>query len=299
MGGFGASDKKGFRSTTTLSIHGDGISVVPLLPTDFGLPPLPYALALAAFAAATAAVWYRRRPPVTEATVAALAPWMAAGGGLYALYQITAYPGAIAPLFGSPAVYVTVGILVGLVWAGVANRPAEGWSLTTAPGVLVACGSVLLASVLVAAASVGVGRGSVTLLWSGVSMVGAVVLTGAVWAGVRRTDAGTTGLVGVVVVFAHALDGVSTAIGYDLVGVGEQTPLSRIILEIGGSLPTAELIGAGWLFALVKLALAAGIVYFFADYVREAPAEGYLLLGVIAAVGLGPGAHNVVLFALL
>lgn len=35
-----------------------------------------------------------------------------------------------------------------------------------------------------------------------------------------------------------------------------------------------------------------------ADYVREEPTEGYLLLGLVAAVGLGPGVHNLVLFSI-
>jgi uncharacterized membrane protein len=35
----------------------------------------------------------------------------------------------------------------------------------------------------------------------------------------------------------------------------------------------------------------------FADFVEEDPAQGNAALGVVAAVGLGPGTHNLLLFA--
>jgi uncharacterized membrane protein len=46
----------------------------------------------------------------------------------------------------------------------------------------------------------------------------------------------------------------------------------------------------------VKLGLAAGVVVLLSEYVAEEPRQGTLLLGLVAAVGLGPGAHNLVLF---
>jgi uncharacterized membrane protein len=106
-----------------------------------------------------------------------------------------------------------------------------------------------------------------------------------------------TGSSGLLVVFAHALDGVSTAVGVDFLRASERTPLSAAILEFAGTLPTADPLGVGWLFVIVKLALAAAIVHLFAGYVREDPGQAYLLLAVIAAVGLGPGTQNVLLFA--
>ena len=239
---------------------------------------------------------YRVRPPVTEDTVTALAPWMAAGGTLYALYQVGAIPSGATPLFGSPAVYVTVGILAGGVWLGTVDRPGRGWGPDTAPGVLATVGTTLLAVTLLFAYGA---TDAPDLGTSGLILVAAALAAGAVWEGLRRFgDVAATGTVGALVVFGHALDGVSTAVGYDVLGFGEQTPLSRLVLRVGEALPTAELIGAGWLFVLVKLALAAVVVALFEPYVRDEPSEGYLLLGLVAAVGLGPGAHNVVLFAI-
>ncbi|PSP67616.1 DUF63 domain-containing protein [Halobacteriales archaeon QS_1_69_70] len=270
-----------------------------VLPTGFALPPTPYLLGLLAALAATAAALYRRRPPVTEATVAALAPWMAAGGALYALFQIEAVPGAVAPLVGSPAVYGTVAIAAGLTWAVLADRPAEAWTPRTAPGILAGTGTAVLSGTLAVAAVTAPGGGSGAVARSVAILAAAALATAGVWAGLGRLDRGrATGLVGLLAVFGHALDGVSTAVGYDVLGFGEQTPLSRVLIEAGAALPAPAAVGDAWLFVLVKLLVAAVVVGLFDDYVREEPAEGYLLLGLVAAVGLGPGAHNVVLFAI-
>ncbi len=271
-----------------------------ILPADFGLPPVPYLVALAIAVAATFGAVYFRRPSVTAQTVTALAPWMAAGGALYALYQADVVPGDIAPLFGSPAVYVTVGVLAGLLWAAVADRPSDSWEPTGAPAVLATAGGLLLVAVLVTAALVPTPREmGTTPPVSGAILLVSLAVTAAVWTALDRlVVVSATGTVGIVTVFGHTLDGISTAVGHGALGFGEQTPLSRIILEAGGALPVPEVVG-GWLFVLVKVALGAAIVALFEEYVRTDPTEGYLLLGLIAAVGLGPGFHNLVLFVIL
>lgn len=273
-----------------------------LLPSDFALPALPYLAGLVLAALAVGAALLRRRPAVRADAVAALAPWMAAGGGLYALYQVEAVPPVVAPLFGSPAVYLTVAILAGAVWTMAADRPADGWDGATAPAILGVAGTVVLLATLAAAAawalsSPAAGRTAGGPLLSAGILVGTVLLTVPVWAGLGRfADVSAVGPVGLLAVFGHALDGVSTAIGYDVLGFGEQTPLSRLVIDVGAAVGP-EWAGAGWLFVLVKLAVGAAVVAFFEDFVREDPTEGYLLLGVVVAVGLGPGAHNLVLFA--
>jgi uncharacterized membrane protein len=270
------------------------------LPADFGLPPLQYAAVLVVGAAIATAALYHRRPPVTAATVTALAPWIAAGGTLYALYQAGSVPEGVAPFFGSPTVYVTVGVLAGLAWAAVADRPGGTWSRAGAPAPLAAAGAAVLAAGLVAAAlgSAGDGVGSPAVS-AGIAAVSVAASAGAWLALGRVREVEATGTVGKLAVFGHALDGVSTAVGYDLLGFGEQTPLSRVILGAGEALPIAETVGAGWLFVLVKLVLGVAVVALFEEYVRTDPTEGYLLLGVVVAVGLGPGFHNLVLFAIV
>jgi uncharacterized membrane protein len=226
---------------------------------------------------------------------------MAAGGTLYALYQADVVPATVAPLFGSPAVYVTVFVVAGALWAAVADRPSESWELTGAPASLAGSGTAVLIATLVAAAvgSTPSAAGT-TPLGSGAILLASLIVAVIAWQAVTRfADITAMGAIGPVVVFGHTLDGISTAVGYDLLGFGEQTPLSRILLEAGETLPAPEFLGAGWLFVLVKVALGTALVVLFEEYVRAEPTQGYLLLALIAGVGLGPGFHNLVLFAIL
>jgi uncharacterized membrane protein len=129
----------------------------------------------------------------------------------------------------------------------------------------------------------------------------AALVTALAWVGLSLsyTDvARYTGRTGAFVVFAHSLDGVSTALGYDLLGAGERTPLSRLILEFSAGLPTAQYLGAGWLFVLVKIVLALVIVAAFREYLEESPRRARLLLAFVAAVGFGPGVYNLLQFTI-
>jgi uncharacterized membrane protein len=280
-----------------------GSAVPPLQasPGGYALPPLAHLAVLLAAALAVGAVLWRVRPRVTEPVVAALAPWMVAGSGLYVLYQVGGVPPVVAPLLGSPTVYLSVAVLAGAVWTlpAAAAWPADRWALPSTPGALAVGGVLGAAAVVLAVLAVGVGRHTLELAWPTVGLAVAVVLGAAVWAGLRRVRPGVrvTGSLGALTVLGHALDGVSTAVGYDVLGFGEQSPVSRAVLEAAAALPSVSLLGAGWLFVLLKLALAAAVVVLLAGYVREEPAEGYLLLGAVAAVGLGPGVHNLLLFA--
>jgi uncharacterized membrane protein len=189
-------------------------------------------------------------------------------------------------------VYLTTFVAAGVVWlAALAVAPDR------VPAILAGVGALafLLATIPVLASG-----GALRPWLSVLSVAGAVVLALACWFVLARVSPGTTattGGVGLLVLFAHGLDGVSTAVGADLLAFEERTPLSAAILEFAGALPTADLLGVGWLFVLVKLGLAAVIVHLFADYVREEPEGAYLLLALVVAVGLGPGAQNALLFA--
>jgi uncharacterized membrane protein len=271
--------------------------MLQLLPSGFSLPPVPYLLVVAGGVALALLALGLARPTVREVTVLALTPWMVTGAGLYALYQVDVFPSVVAPFFGSPIVYLTVFAVLGFVWG--LSSLLGGPEL--AAMVLVVAGAGLLLAVLGLALVVGITSTSLHILWPGLGVVGAVVLTAIAWAvlGRLRPDATRiTGAAGVLVVFAHALDGLSTAVGIDQLGFGEQTPLSAAIISLGEGLPTEPLLGTAWLFVLLKVLLATVVVVFVADYVEEEPTEGYLLLAAIAAVGLGPGMHNVVLFSI-
>ncbi|MFC4357391.1 DUF63 family protein [Halobium salinum] len=267
-----------------------------VLPEGFSLPPVPYLLALLLALGVVAFGLYRRRPTVTERHVLALAPWMVAGSAFHVLYALNALPAALRPLGGTAAVYLVVAVLAGATWL-LADRAGDGG--LAVPVALASTGAVAFLASAAVALAWGVDNGSLRLGWAALILVGGCVVAAATWAvlaRVRPAATSVTGWVGVLAVFGHALDAVSTAVGIDILGFAERTPASRFIIEVGNSLPTAEFVGGAWLFVLVKLLVAGAIVTLFADYVREEPTEGYLLLGLVAAVGLGPGAHNVVLF---
>jgi uncharacterized membrane protein len=279
---------------------GSGLATVhasaPLqfLPEGFALPPLPYLLALVSALLAVGAGLSVRRPAVTADVVVALVPWMVFGAAAHVLYVVDAIGPLVRPLLGTPAVYLAVAALAGATWlaADATGRPA-------AP-VLAGAGGLAALLGVGAAFGVGVERGTIRFAVPLAGFVASVVVGAAGWVALRRVvpDATITEPVGVLVVFGHVLDGVSTAVGVDLLGFGERTPLSRVIIEFAAALPTAAVLGSGWLFVLVKLAVAGAVVALFVDYVREDPGEAYLLLGLVAAVGVGPGAHNLVLFAI-
>ncbi|QWC18182.1 DUF63 family protein [Halorubrum sp. 2020YC2] len=262
-----------------------------LLPAGTTLPPAPYLLTVLLATGGVVAALRRRRPPVTARRVLALAPWMAFGSAAHVLYVVDALPPLLSPLAGSPTVYLTAGSLAGAAWlAADAVHPDRVASALAAAGVL------CLVPVVAVAASTGVspeGAG-----WSGVALALSLLVAGVAWGALTRLrpETAVTGGVGALAVFGHALDGVSTAVGTTQLGFGERTPVSRFLLELGG-IPPVPVLGEGWLFLLVKLAVASAVTWLFAAYVRETPGEGYLLLGFVAAMGLGPAAHNLLLFS--
>ncbi|KAB1198639.1 MULTISPECIES: DUF63 family protein [Haloferax] len=265
-----------------------------ILPEGFALPPLPYLVVLVAGLAGITVGVVRRRPSVTDEHVLALVPWMVSGSALHVLYVAGLLPPVVEPFGGTPAVYLSVAVLAGGTYLGLDVAGEATPRNLAVPGLVFAGGLVVLA------VGTALAAGTLAPLWPTIALVVAVLVTPATWAVMTRIDPQVTaaGTLGVLAVFGHALDGVSTAVGVDVLGFGERTPLSRVILEAAGALPTADVIGVGWLFVLVKLAVAGLVVGLLADYIREEPTEGALLLGLVAAVGLGPGVHNLLLFAI-
>ncbi|MFB6105112.1 MAG: DUF63 family protein [Halobacteriaceae archaeon] len=259
-----------------------------VLPAGTTVPPLPYLVVLLGAVAVVGWAIVRVDPPVTEWTVLAAAPWMVAGATTYVTYQLDLVPTPIEPFTGSPAVYGAAFVLAGTVWL-VADRLADRplFVLATA-GVLATIPSTIAA---VLAAS------DLTPVVPLAALGAATVLTGGYhWRVTRRGHSlAVAGTAGTLVVFGQALDGFTTTLGVAHLGFAEQTPLSRLLIEATAGIP-APLVGAGWLFLLVKLALGVGVVWLLAPTVDRRPREGYLLLLVVAAVGLGPGAHNLLLF---
>jgi uncharacterized membrane protein len=270
-----------------------------VLPSGFALPPLPYLMALVAAVGAASAALYRVQPRVTSRVVVAFTPWMVLGASLYALYQVEAVPTSVRPLLGTPAVYLATFAIAGLVWAATAPFPADEWNLPSSPGLLLVTGAVSAGGVVGSALRIGLDRGGLLLGPPLAALAVSLVVTTAVWYVARSysTDAAAASSAGWLLVLGHTLDGISTAVGATL-GFAEQTPLSRLLIEAGGAVGSVPFLGPAWLFVLAKIGLATVLLVVLGEYVTDDPQWGYLLLGGAAAVGLGPGAHNLVLFAI-
>jgi len=248
-------------------------------------------LALGVAAVVVGAAARRVRPRVDAAVVQAMVPWMILGAVVHVAWVTDALPAPVAGVGAVPAVYIAVAIAAAgvlVVGTGV-RRPA---SVTAGVG-LVATVGVLgwwLAQVRVA------GAARLALL-AGTALIALLATVGIV-AGIQRVRGPLQMAPGVatVVVGGHLLDAASTAVGVDLLGFTERTPLSQLLLEVAAGLPGAQSVGVTWLFVLVKLTLVVGIVHLFDAGVREAPMQTHLLLLLIASVGLGPGVHNLLLY---
>ena len=277
-----------------LSAGGHARPLMALLPAGFALPPLPYLLALLLAGAAVAYGLRERRPPIDDRFVRALAPWMLVGAWLHVLHVVGAAPALLDPLLGTPAAYISTAVLAGAVWLAADASGRE------TPRLLFVAGLAVCLAVLAVGVRWATEFGSLTPAWPAVAALLGIGLGVGLWTALTRfrPDVAITGSAGALTVIAHSLDGVSTAVGIDILGAAERTPLSRAIIEFGAMLPTAEFVGSAWLFIVVKAALACGVTLLLADYVREDPEEGRLLFVLVAAVGLGPGAHNLLLFTI-
>ncbi|WP_254528053.1 DUF63 family protein [Natrinema gelatinilyticum] len=270
-----------------------------VLPEGFVVPPWYLLVPTVVILGSVIALLWTIEPPVTDQTVLAFAPWMMFGSSLHVLYKLDAFPASIAPLFSAPMVYAVTAVVAGTVWLGAIFLHVGGRQPAVHRFVGIT-GTAFFTVFTMFAIVRSVEAGTFEPFWSVISVVVAGIVAAVAWVALSLwfTDvAATTGATGALVVFSHTLDGVTTAIGYDVLGAGEDVPLSLVILEAGGSLPTAEYIGAGWLFVLVKVALALVILGLFREYVDEQPQQARTVLALVAAVGLGPAVHNTLLFA--
>ncbi|WP_435346825.1 DUF63 family protein [Haloarchaeobius sp. HRN-SO-5] len=136
-----------------------------------------------------------------------------------------------------------------------------------------------------------------------VVLVGATVATGVTWYLIERFKPGInagTGLMGLVVLWAHSVDGVANFVGLNLMPTltGEANltgkhPVNRFIVDVAGQYLPAYL--DAFPFLLVKLVAATFVIYVFDETVFEdSPRFTVMLLVAIVAVGLGPGTRDMV-----
>lgn len=270
---------------------------------EFVVPDPIVTAPLLAGTLAVAALLYLTRPTVSQQVAVAFVPWMVLGGLLHVLHQMhvalgeTLLPGGVAVLFSAPAVYLTTFVLMGAVWL-LAERAGSGDD-PRVPRALGGVGILALVPTVGYAGWEAAAQLSLELVLPVAGLAGSLALTAVLYLALDRwrpTAVTNAGYVGVVVVFAHVFDAITTAIGIELLDAGERSTVPQLILDLAAGLPTADLLGEAWLFVVVKTVLAAVIVVYFHDYVDERPTEAILFLSLIAAVGLGPGAHNFFLF---
>jgi uncharacterized membrane protein len=275
---------------------------------EFVVPPLVHSVGLLVASGFVLALLLAAKPPMNQKTVVAFAPWIVCGAVLHVFYQLNVlykqqvFPEPVGPLFSAPAVYLTMFILMGFIWAMatmfMTNPDADTVSSYLA-GMGVGTMLPLLGLLLMRGTDPAIEP--MEPVWPVIGLllsIGGTFLV-VLLVGLRRTDVfARMRYVGPLIIFAHLFDGITTAIGVDILGAGERSTVPQAILNLAAQLPTADAIGTGWLFVLVKLFVAVSIVVLFADYVRDKPVEANLIMGVIVGVGLGPGTYNFLLFLL-
>lgn len=135
-------------------------------------------------------------------------------------------------------------------------------------------------------------------VWAVATVAGALAVSAAVWGLLRayRPALTATGRSGLFAVFGQALDAVSTLVGVDVLAFTERVAASRAVLEAAGALPTAPVLGTAWLFVLVKLGLAVGLLALVGPEIDAAPARARTVLVLAGTVGLVPGVSNLLRF---
>ncbi|WP_265111825.1 DUF63 family protein [Halosolutus halophilus] len=123
---------------------------------------------------------------------------------------------------------------------------------------------------------------------------GATVATALTWVAIQQfapeLNRGTR-YMGIVVIWAHAVDGVANVIGLDYAtyfglpaNLVPKHPINAAIVDAAG---------AAWPFLLVKLAAAVLVVWLFnEEFFEESPRYAYLFMIIVVAVGLGPGTRD-------
>ena len=138
-----------------------------------------------------------------------------------------------------------------------------------------------------------------------VVLVGATLVTWLTWEAVERyapeINRGTERM-GLVVIWAHAVDGVANVVGIDWANelglpadLVPKHPVNRALIGVGEQFPAAvqQVIGTAWPFLLVKIVAAVLVVWVFDEQIfEESPRYAILLLVAIVAVGLGPGTRD-------
>ena len=138
-----------------------------------------------------------------------------------------------------------------------------------------------------------------------VVLVASTALTWAVWTAIERylpeINAGTRRM-GLVVIWAHVVDGVANVVGIDWArelglpaDLVPKHPVNRALIGVGEQFPETvqHFVGTAWPFLIVKVVAAVFVIWVFDEQIfEESPRYAILLLVAIVAVGLGPGTRD-------
>ncbi|ELY73868.1 DUF63 family protein [Natrinema pallidum] len=139
-----------------------------------------------------------------------------------------------------------------------------------------------------------------------VVLVGATLTTALTWIALERVapelNRGTRSM-GLVVIWAHAVDGVANVVGLDWAtslglpaNLVPKHPINRAIANTTADVLPANIVaatGSAWPFLLVKIAAAVFVIWIFDETVFEdSPRYAVLLMITVVAVGLGPGTRD-------
>ncbi|WP_318569329.1 DUF63 family protein [Salinigranum marinum] len=246
----------------------------------------------------------------------ALLPFVFFGGALRVVEDANDAPGVadalitypLNTLFISPIIYFTVFFVtvVAVVVSVVLERQGQ---VTDYQRPLSVIGVAVLALTVGYLGSLAVsGENGVTFYPQVlvIVLVGATLTAIATWKLVERyapqVNAGT-GLIGLVIIWGHAVDGVANVVGLDwmtAIGAGPNLvpkhPVNQFVVDFTAStLPASVLAvtGDAWPFLLVKLVAATFVIWVFEEGVfEESPRYTMLLLVAVLAVGLGPGTRD-------
>ncbi len=135
----------------------------------------------------------------------------------------------------------------------------------------------------------------------------ATALAAGIYGGIDRLKPGIhagTGYIGLVVLWAHAIDGVANVLASDFTWIfglpayGAKHPLNRVVVDFAHAIQPAgvtAVVGDSWPFLALKLLVATGIIALFdEEFLSESARFAIILLGAIIAVGLGPGTRDMI-----
>lgn len=264
-------------------------------------PPAPplvttAVVSVAALLAAGAIAW--AGPPVTRRVVLAATPWMVVTGLLYPLAASGVYDGPLAAALGSLLVVPLMVVLATVLWVPLvqagrvrARMDPAGYLAATGVGVLV---PVLVVTLLAGQATVA------TLVPLTLAPVVAAIAAAAVVfvLGLSAAPAlAAARSLALLAVYAQALHAVGVVVAVDALGLPPSGPFARLTVGLGASL--VDGFGLAWPFLLLKLCLAALVVVALGRLAERRATAAYLLLGAIAALGIGPGVSVLISATLL